>query len=66
MSKNYIEMIGLNKQCRSNKQSGPGVIKKIMPYSADHGILNAHKYKIISRNSSFSGTDKPIMLFSRS
>ena len=31
--------------------------------SAEHEILNAHKYKI-SRNSVFLGADKPRMLFS--
>ena len=30
--------------------------------STEHEILNAQKYKI-SRNSAFSGSDKPIMLF---
>ena len=32
--------------------------------SVEHEILNAHKYKKISRNSAFfSGSDKPRMLF---
>ena len=29
---------------------------------AEHEILNAHKYKV-SRNSAFSGSDEPRMLF---
>ena len=31
--------------------------------SVEHEILNAHKYKKISRNSAFFGSDKPGMLF---
>ena len=32
--------------------------------SAEHEILNAHKYKNINKLSIFSGSDKPRMLFS--
>ena len=31
--------------------------------SVEHEILNAHKYKKISRNSAFLGPDKPRMIF---
>ena len=31
--------------------------------SSEHEILKAHKYKNISRNSAFLGSDKPRMLF---
>ena len=31
--------------------------------SAEHEILNAHKYKYIKKFSIFSGLDKPRMLF---
>ena len=31
--------------------------------SAEHEILNAHKFKKTSRNSAFIGSDKPRMLF---
>ena len=31
--------------------------------SAEHGILNAHKYKNIKKFSFFSGSDKPTILF---
>ena len=35
---------------------------KPLPLPAEHEILNAHKLKI-SRNSAFSGSDKPMILF---
>ena len=40
---------------------GSEVIKKFILNSAEHEILNAHKYKNI--NKVFSGSDKPRMLF---
>ena len=46
------------------KVQGPEVIKNIfMLISAEHEILNAHKYKYIKKFSIFLGSDKPRMLF---
>ena len=42
---------------------GPEVIIFFMLHSAEHEKLNALKYKKLSRNSAFSGSDKPKMLF---
>ena len=47
-----------------NRASCPRSYKTFsMLNSAEHEILNAHKYKKISRNSTFLGLDKPRMLF---
>ena len=43
--------------------SRPEFIKKNFLCSAEHEILNAHKYKNIKKFSFFSGSDKPRMLF---
>ena len=46
----------------SNANQAPRYKKNFMLNSAEHEISNAHKYKI-SRNSAFSNSDKPIILF---
>ena len=42
---------------------GPRFKKKFMLNSAEHEILNAHKFKNTKKFSFFSGSHKPIILF---
>ena len=67
VSKSNILYIGaLRYQCwryRELTVRGPEVIKLFPCSTVEHGILNAHKYKKIPRNSAFLGSDKPRMLF---
>ena len=42
---------------------GPEVIKKLISNSAEHEILNAHKYKKYHKIQLYAVSDKPRMLF---
>ena len=53
-----------NRHARRCQQIRPRGYKTFfMLNSIEHEILNAYKYKNISRNSAFLGSDKPRMLF---
>ena len=47
-----LPFLVLNRCCK-RQNSGPKVIKKIMLISAEHGLLNAHRYKNIKKFSIF-------------
>ena len=50
-------------QCEMTTSRLRGYKTFFMLNSVEHEISNTHKYKKISRNSAFLGSDKPRMLF---
>ena len=55
----YDFLISISRQSGSSRNAKTF----LMHNSAEHEILNAHRYKIIKKFSFFSGSDEPRMLF---
>ena len=60
---NQSSKIETPKNYRKGNKPGPDVVKYFRLNSAEHEILNAHKYKNIKKYQHFSGSDKSKMLF---